>query len=44
MSKKRQYKSYGAEFKDEAVGLVTEQDYSVAEAAASLGLRTNLLY
>ena len=44
MSKKRQYKSYSTEFKEEAVGLVTEQDYSVAEAAASLGIRTNQLY
>ena len=44
MSKKRQYKSYSAEFKEEALALVTEQGYSVAQAAASLGLRTNLLY
>ena len=44
MSKKRQYKSYSQEFKEEAVALVTEQGYSVSEAAASLGIRTNQLY
>lgn len=44
MSQKRQHKSYSAEFKQEAVGLVTEQGYSVAEAARSLGIRSNLLY
>ena len=44
MSKKRQYKSYSQEFKEEAVALVTEQGYSVPEAAASLGIRTNQLY
>ncbi len=44
MSKKRQYKSYSQEFKEEAVALVTEQGYSVPKAAASLGIRTNQLY
>ena len=44
MSQKRQHKSYSVEFKQEAVGLVTEQGYSVAEAARSLGIRSNLLY
>jgi len=44
MSKKRQYKSYSAEFREEAVALITAQGYSVSQAAASLGLRTNLLY
>lgn len=44
MSKKRQYKSYSQEFKEEAVALVTEQGYSVTDAAASLGIRTNQLY
>ncbi len=44
MSKKRQYKSYTQEFKEEAVALVTEQGYSVADAAESLGIRTNQLY
>jgi transposase len=44
MSKKRQYKQYTKEFKEEAVALVTEQGYSVPEAAKSLGLSPNLLY
>ena len=44
MSKKRQYKHYSPEFKEEAIALVTEQGYSVSEAAASLGIRTNQLY
>ncbi len=44
MDQKRVYKSYPKEFKDEAVALVTEQGYSVAEAAESLGIRANQLY
>nr|WP_283103604.1 transposase [Thiomicrospira microaerophila] len=44
MTEKRTYKTYSDEFKKEAVALVTEQGYSVAEAAQSLGVRTNLLY
>jgi transposase len=44
MSKKRQYKSYSQAFKEEAVALVMEQGYSVADAAKSLGIRTNQLY
>jgi transposase len=35
--------TYTPEFKSEAVRLVTEQGYSVAEAARSLGLRENLI-
>src|SRR5919201_5555438 len=34
---------YTPEFKAEAVKLVTEQGYSVAEAARSLGVRENLI-
>ncbi len=34
---------YTPEFKAEAVRLVTEQGYSVAEAARSLGLNQNLI-
>jgi len=34
---------YTPEFKIEAVKLVTEQGYSVAEAARSLGIRENLI-
>ncbi|WP_051218932.1 transposase [Oceanobacter kriegii] len=44
MSQKRSYKQYPPEFKEEAVALVTEQGYSVPEAAKSLGIATNLLY
>ena len=44
MSRKRQYKSYSSEFKEEAIALVTEQGYSVPGAAASLGIRTSQLY
>ena len=36
-------RTYTPEFKTEAVKLVTEQGYSLAEAARSLGLRDNLL-
>jgi len=41
MAKKR--RSYTPEFKAEAVKLVTEQDYSLAEAARSLGIHETLL-
>jgi len=44
MTEKRTYKTYSDEFKKEAVALVTEQGYSVAEAAQSLAVRTHLLY
>src|SRR5205823_2591186 len=39
----RTRRTYTPEFKTEAVKLVTEQDYSVAEAARSLGLNENLI-
>ena len=39
----RARRTYTPEFKAEAVKLVTEQGYSVAEAARSLGLSDNLL-
>ncbi|KZN49069.1 hypothetical protein N474_25015 [Pseudoalteromonas luteoviolacea CPMOR-2] len=35
---KRTNRSYPAEFKQEAVALVTEQRYEFAKAAASLGI------
>jgi transposase len=41
MAKKR--RTYTAEFKAEAVKLVTEQGYSVAEAARSLGIHETVL-
>lgn len=44
MTKKRIYKSYPQSFKEEAVALVTEQNYSVAEAATALGINSNLIY
>lgn len=44
MNQKRVYKSYPKEFKEEAVALVTDQGYSVTEAANSLGIRANQLY
>ena len=39
MAEKR--KTYTAEFKREAIRLVTEHHYSVAEAARNLGINTN---
>ncbi len=33
----RKYKTYSKEFKEEAVSLVTDQGYSVAEAAEAVG-------
>ena len=44
MSQKRQYKQYPQAFKEEAVALVSDQGYSVPEAANSLGSSSNLLY
>ena len=44
MSQKRVYKTYTKEFKKEAVALITEEGYSVAEAAQALGVNPNLLY
>jgi transposase len=39
----RTRRTYTPEFKTEAVKLVTEQGYSVAEAARSLGIHETLL-
>ena len=39
----RTRRTYTAEFKTEAVKLVIEQGYSVAEAARSLGISENLI-
>jgi len=39
----RPRRTYAPEFKIEAVKLVTEQGYSVAEAARSLGISENLI-
>ena len=44
MTTKRQNRTYTTEFKEEAVKLVVEQDYSVPDAAESLGITSKLLY
>ena len=41
MTKRRQ--SFSDEFKQEAVGLVVDHGYSLAEAGRSLGIRGNLI-
>jgi transposase len=42
-SKMRKRRTYTDEFKRDAVKLVTEQRYSLAEAARNLGVHANLL-
>ncbi len=44
MSLKQSHKSYPQAFKDEAVLMVLDQGYSVADAAKSLGVGISLLY
>ena len=44
MGSKQKLKSYSKEFKQEAVALVTNQGYSVPEAARALGINPNLIY
>lgn len=44
MNQKRVYKSYSRSFKKEAVALVTDQGYSVTDAAEPIGISTNQLY
>jgi transposase len=44
MKTTRQYKTYTSEFKTEALALISEQGYSVQEAASALGITTSLLY
>jgi transposase len=44
MGQKRSYKQYPKEFKEEVVGLVLEQDYSVLEACKSWSIAVNMLY
>ena len=44
MNQKRKYKTYSKEFKEEAVSLVTDQGYSVAEAAEAVGVNPNQTY
>ena len=40
---KRKRQNYTNEFKEEAVKLITEQGYSVAEASRNLGVNANML-
>jgi transposase len=40
---KRKRRNYTNEFKEEAVKLITEQGYSVAEASRNLGVNANML-
>jgi len=42
MSQKKRQK-YTKEFKEEAVKLITEQGYSIAEAARNVGMHPNML-
>ena len=44
MSTKQTRRQYPKGFKEETVALVTEQGYSVAKAAESVGITTGLLY
>jgi len=44
LGQKQTYKQYSKEYKEEAVALVREQEYSVSEAAKSLGIASNMLY
>jgi transposase len=41
---KRKNKRYPTEFKQEAVALVVEQNYSISQAASSLGITDKILY
>ena len=41
---KRTNRSYTAEFKQEAVALVTEQGNTIPKAASSLGITDKILY
>ena len=40
---KKRRKKYTQEFKEEAVKLITEQGYQIAEAARNLGINENML-
>ncbi len=40
---KRKRRNFSDEFKEEAVKLITEQGYSIAEAARNLGINANQL-
>jgi transposase len=44
MKTKCQYKTYTGEFRTEELALISEQGYSVQEAASALGVTASLLY
>ena len=44
MKTKRVNRKYSKEFKEEAVALVTEQDYSASQAAEAVGIDKRLIY
>lgn len=44
MTQRRNPRKYTDEFREEAVALVTQQGYTVTEAANSLGITTKLIY
>ena len=44
MTTKRKCQSYNKEFKDGALALIYDQNYSVSEAANAVGITTSLLY
>jgi len=44
MTQRRNPRKYTDEFKEEAVALVTQQGYTVTEAANSLGITSKLIY
>jgi transposase len=43
-SSKHKNKTYTQQFKEETVALVTDQGYTVIEAAEAVGVRPNLIY
>ena len=43
-SSKRKNKTYTQQFKEETVALVTDQGYTVIEAAEAVGVRPNQIY
>lgn len=43
-STKRKKRTYTKQFKEETVALVTEQGYTVIDAAEAVGVRANQIY
>ncbi len=43
-SSKRKNKTYTKQFKEETVALITDQGYTVLEAAVAVGVRANQIY